>query len=31
MSWSDTPVSGNGTLMDGREDMRDNHTMRRTT
>ncbi len=31
MSGRDTRVSGSGTLMSEGEDMRDNHTKRRTT
>ncbi len=31
MSTRDTRVSGNDTLMNGGEDMRDNHMKRRTT
>ncbi|MBB4779851.1 hypothetical protein BJY27_000812 [Streptomyces rapamycinicus] len=31
MSGRDTRVSGSDTLMNGRADMRDNHTKRRTT
>lgn len=31
MSGRDTRVSGNDTLMNGRDDMKDNHMKRRTT